>query len=175
MNILPLCNRKITFDTLHLVAWNLDFSLSLVQLDWLVTLNLETPLTFRFITWKRKNSFWRTQSLGNWHLDTGKLAPWDWVLRLELPFSFPLWNSSLLSPLTCAKPFFYCCQFEWIIQPRYRQPTRPSLSNESENHNSDHSWQFTFSQVTGTGETHHKMRFDSEWDLFNSIRIALGE
>ena len=50
---------------------------------------------------KKKGSFRRTQALGTWHFDTGKLAPWDWVLRLELPFSFPRWNSSLLTPLTC--------------------------------------------------------------------------
>lgn len=131
----------MTFDTLHLVARNLDFRLSLVQLDWLVTLNLETePCLSPFGSLqgkakKKKGSFRRTQALGTWHLDTGKLAPWDWVLRLELPFSFPLWNSSLLSPLTCAKLYFCCCQVEWFIQPWYRQPTRPSLSNESSNQN----------------------------------------
>lgn len=76
-------------------------------------------------TKKKKGSFRRTQALGTWHLDTGKLAPWDWVLRLELPFSFPKWNSSLLSPLTCAKKHFCCCQV--VIQPRYRQPSHPSL------------------------------------------------
>lgn len=37
------------------------------------------------------------------------------VLRLELPFSFPLWNSSLLSPLTCAKLYF-CCWFALWVQ-----------------------------------------------------------
>lgn len=64
---------------------------------------------------KKKGSFRRTQALGTWHLDTGKLAPGDWVLRLELPFSFPLWNSSLLSPLTCAKLYF-CCWFALWVQ-----------------------------------------------------------
>jgi len=58
-------------------------------------LNLETepclsPFgSLRRKTKKKKGSFRRTQALGTWHLDTGKLAPWDWVLRLELPFSFP--------------------------------------------------------------------------------------
>lgn len=50
---IPLYDDSVTFDTLHLVARNLDFRLSLVQLDWLVTLkDRALPLTFRFIARK---------------------------------------------------------------------------------------------------------------------------
>lgn len=70
---------------------------------------------------------WLLLSRLQYRLCQRQLAPWDWVLRLELPFSFPKFNSSLLSPLTCAKLNFCCCQAEWFIQPRYRQPRHPSL------------------------------------------------